>query len=279
MSVEAANGIWGLNTAWPQNVDLIAEGDDHIRLIKIDLRATWPNVGAPITATHTEHNYLVGVTSGIQAQINAKANLAGPTVFTGPITLPATTDIGTVSATELAFLDGVTSGIQAQIAARGVVAGQVWGGTHDFTAGNILVPTLPAGTSGNRAASVDFVASAALSATLPAQAGNAGKFIQTDGTTPTWQFPTCPVTPFTGTAQTLTANTRHPMTNVAASAGTLPLAPPDGTFVGITPANSLLTNTVLRNGALIMGTADDLTIDAVSTVWLFYRAATNDWRI
>ena len=70
---------------------------------------------------------LDGVTSGIQGQLDAKldssvasttyAPLDAPS-FTGTVTLPATTAIGTVSATELGHLDGVTSGIQSQLDAK-----------------------------------------------------------------------------------------------------------------------------------------------------------------
>jgi hypothetical protein len=42
------------------------------------------------------------------------ANIAGPT-FTGTVTLPSTTSIGTVSATEIGYVDGVTSAIQTQL--------------------------------------------------------------------------------------------------------------------------------------------------------------------
>jgi hypothetical protein len=45
------------------------------------------------TVTNTEFGYLDGVTSAIQTQINAKANLAGPT-FTGTVTVPATITSG-----------------------------------------------------------------------------------------------------------------------------------------------------------------------------------------
>ena len=50
----------------------------------------------------------------IQTALGLKANLEGPT-FTGTVTLPATTEIGSVSATEIGYLDGVTSAIQTQI--------------------------------------------------------------------------------------------------------------------------------------------------------------------
>lgn len=77
--------------------------------------------------TSDELAHLDGVTSGIQAQIDSKlassvasttyAPLDAPT-FTGTVSLPATTAIGTVSATEIGHLDGVTSGIQSQLDAK-----------------------------------------------------------------------------------------------------------------------------------------------------------------
>jgi hypothetical protein len=70
-----------------------------------------------LTATATELNYTDGVTSNIQTQLNAKANLAGPT-FTGTVVLPSTTSIGNVDSTEIGYLDGVTSAIQTQLNAK-----------------------------------------------------------------------------------------------------------------------------------------------------------------
>lgn len=67
-----------------------------------------------ITADVTEINYIDGVTSAIQTQLNAKAPTASPT-FTGTVTLPSDTSVGNVSATELGYLDGVSSAIQTQI--------------------------------------------------------------------------------------------------------------------------------------------------------------------
>jgi hypothetical protein len=76
-----------------------------------------------VTATATELNYVDGVTSSIQTQINNKAPLASPT-FTGELTAPiinASSSLkigGTVvgaTATELSYTSGVTSSIQDQI--------------------------------------------------------------------------------------------------------------------------------------------------------------------
>lgn len=54
-----------------------------------------------LSASATELNYMVGVTSAVQTQINAKANIASPT-FTGILTTPAITLDGSDLATVLA---------------------------------------------------------------------------------------------------------------------------------------------------------------------------------
>lgn len=76
------------------------------------------------SVTTTEFEYLNGVTSSIQSQLDAKetsshasstyAPKASPT-FSGNVSLPSTTSIGNVSSTELSYVDGVTSAIQTQI--------------------------------------------------------------------------------------------------------------------------------------------------------------------
>ena len=81
-----------------------------------------------ITATNTEINFVDGVTSAIQTQLDAKAPLSGPT-FTGTVTLPSTTSVGNVSSTELGYLDGVTSAIQTQLDAKAALAGPTFTGT------------------------------------------------------------------------------------------------------------------------------------------------------
>ena len=50
----------------------------------------------------------------LQTALNLKANLASPT-FTGTVSLPATTSIGTVTNTEINYLTNVSSDIQTQI--------------------------------------------------------------------------------------------------------------------------------------------------------------------
>ena len=62
--------------------------------------------------------------------------------------------------------------------------------------GTPTAPTAAFGTATNQLATTAFVANQALSASLPSQAGNAGKFIGTDGTTASWQTVTAGATSF-----------------------------------------------------------------------------------
>ena len=82
MSVESATYINGLTATNPVAGDVVSEGDDHIRLLKSTIKATFPNVSGAVSATHTQLSYVTGVTSAIQTQLDAKATTAGPT-FTG----------------------------------------------------------------------------------------------------------------------------------------------------------------------------------------------------
>lgn len=178
MTVEASTYINTLDATYPASGDAKSEGDNHLRLIKTAVKATFPNVTGAITPTHTELNFVDGVTSAIQTQIDAKAPSASPT-FTGTAVLPATTSIGTVSATELAYVDGVTSAIQTQLDAKAPLASPAFTGTP-------TAPTAAAGTSTTQIASTAFVAGTAFASALPAQTGNAGKFVTTDGATASW---------------------------------------------------------------------------------------------
>ena len=262
MTVETALYPTQLNAALPPQSDIVREGAGHLRLLKTVVKTTFPNLGGAWNATQTEANYIVGVTSPIQAQINSKGAITGQTwtgahVFSGTAAVPtlaqSTNTTGaastafvqaewatrlpnytapiTASSTELNRLVGVTSGVQSQINAKGAIAGQTWTGTHSFpstttvgpltptiqgylstatgdvqaqinskaakagdtytgvhnyTGATITVPTLAAGSSGNSAASVDYANALAFASALPAQAGNAGKFVKTNGATATW---------------------------------------------------------------------------------------------
>ena len=74
MGLESFSYITSLNSSNPVHAtDQVSQGDDHIRGVKLTLLQSFPNVNAAVNFTPTEANYVVGVTSGIQAQIDGKA--------------------------------------------------------------------------------------------------------------------------------------------------------------------------------------------------------------
>lgn len=109
------------------STDYVASLDDHIRGIKTVLRNCFINVTGAVTATFTEMNYLVGVTSLIQGQLDAKASLTSPTIsgptFTGDAAVPNITG-GTIVKGTMTFNDGValefgTLGVDSDISSDG----------------------------------------------------------------------------------------------------------------------------------------------------------------
>ncbi len=244
MGLETTTYIDGLVTTNPLDGDQKAAGAGHLRLLKSTIKATFPNVTGAVTPTHTELNYVDGVTSAIQTQLDAevaaraaadalKAPLASPT-FTGTVALPSTTSIGNASATEIGYLDGVTSAIQGQIDAKAALASPALTGTP-------TAPTATAGTSTTQIATTAFVGAAAFSAVLPSQVGNSGKFVTTDGTAASWAEAVTPTA-----AQVLTNKT---------------IAYASNTLTGVQP--TLVSGTSIKtiNGTTLLG-AGDLTVSS-----------------
>jgi len=63
MGLETGTYISDLNSSNPVAGDPVNEGDDHIRLVKSTVKATFPSITGAVTATHTELNLLDGVTA------------------------------------------------------------------------------------------------------------------------------------------------------------------------------------------------------------------------
>lgn len=79
MGLETGTTIADLVAANPTAEDKRRFGDDHLRLIKLVLKSTFPNltqVDGVITPTATELNTLVGATGLIQTQLDAKVATA-----------------------------------------------------------------------------------------------------------------------------------------------------------------------------------------------------------
>lgn len=108
MTVESASYISQLNTSLPASTDPKSEGPAHFQLIKSVLKTQFPNFGtAAMTASHTELNYIVGVTSAVQTQLNARSLrdgdiYAGAHDFTGASSVTGPTPTTGDSSTKLA---------------------------------------------------------------------------------------------------------------------------------------------------------------------------------
>jgi hypothetical protein len=108
MALETASYINGLVATNPTATDTVAQADDHIRLIKAAIKATFPNVTGAITATQAEINKLDGFT-GTVTDLNYAKDLRA----TG------------VTSTEFDYLDGVTSNVQTQLNTLTTAVGSV----------------------------------------------------------------------------------------------------------------------------------------------------------
>lgn len=83
MPLETATLINDLVNTNPAATDGIVQGDDHIRLLKTTLKATFPNITAPVTATAAQLN---AVTTDVAALGTAKYDKAGGSI-SGAVTV------------------------------------------------------------------------------------------------------------------------------------------------------------------------------------------------
>lgn len=81
MSLETGTYIDSLVATNPLGSDALADADGHLRLIKATIKATFPNITAPVTATAAEINASASGTSGMPS--GAVAHFAMNTAPTG----------------------------------------------------------------------------------------------------------------------------------------------------------------------------------------------------
>ena len=119
----------------------------------------------------------------------------------GEVKLPGNTSVGDVSAAELGYLNGVTSSVQDQFdnITNTLLPGkvdEVSGTAQDLAlTGTPTAPTAPVGTNSDQVATMAALIAQAFAATLPNQAGNASKFVSTDGALAFWaDVPQYPLT-------------------------------------------------------------------------------------
>jgi len=150
MALETATYISDLNAANPAATDALAQADDHFRLIKGTLKATFPNVTGAISATH--------------GAIDAASTFASSI---------------TASAAEINVLDGISAGLTST--ELSVLDGVTATTTHINA--TPLIGTLPVvGTLAEGSVVVGNSSSVASAVAI----GAAGTVLKSDGTTVTW---------------------------------------------------------------------------------------------
>ena len=179
------------------------------------------------------------------------------------------------------YLVGVTSPIQGQLgvltSTKAAKAGDTYTGAHNFTGATLTAATPATGDNSSKVPTTAWVVSLSLSSSLPGQAGNAGKFIQTDGTTPTWQT-------IYGPASVIATNTaavsgRAYVLNAALTL-TLPATPNAGDVVHVIDISNTSSCVIARNGSNILSLAEDFNLDnSYSTLSFVYVDATRGWLI
>ena len=162
MPVEGGTYISDFVTTNPTANDPKSEGDDQIRGIKSKIKAKFPNIAGEVTPTHTELNYVDGVTSAIQTQLDTKAAIDSP-VLTGTPEAP-TAAVGTTGA-QIATLDFViAASLSASLPGQTGNAGklistdgtngfwedQIDGSVVSLSGGGDIVGTTAAQTLGNK---------------------------------------------------------------------------------------------------------------------------------
>lgn len=134
MALESTTYIDGLVATNPTGTDPRSQGDDHIRLVKSAVKATFPNLTGAVTATHTELNLIDGVTA-TTAELNYND-------------VPT---LGTVEASKTVTADavGTTTNLKTKKQTEVVNAiGTVSTSTAiDFSAGNVVTAVLASGGS------------------------------------------------------------------------------------------------------------------------------------
>lgn len=91
MTVETGTYINSLNASFPPETDALSEIDEHLKIIKSTIKATFPNVDAAVTATPTELNKKTAIVSdGTNATFNTNITAAKIKTLVG-ISEPAIT--------------------------------------------------------------------------------------------------------------------------------------------------------------------------------------------
>ena len=168
----------------PAAGDDVSEGDDHIRGIKNVLKTTFPSIDGAVTPTDTELNYVDGVTSAIQTQLNNKLSSANDSVTVAHLNLISTSSVPSLEAKgDGSSQDGYiqlncsqnSHGIKLKSPPHSANASYTLTFPNDDGDANQYLKT-----NGSGVLDWDTVDA------LPTQTSNSGKFLTTNGSAASW---------------------------------------------------------------------------------------------
>jgi len=134
MALESTTYIDGLVSTNPTGTDARSQGDDHIRLVKSSVKATFPSLTGAVTSTQVELNLLDGVTA-TTAEINY---LDIPTLGTAEASKAVTSDaVGTTKNLKTQKQTEIVNAIGTVSTATAI----------NFTLGNVVTAVIASGGS------------------------------------------------------------------------------------------------------------------------------------
>lgn len=266
MSLETGSYINDLVASNPPGTDAKAQGDDHLRLIKNALKNCFAGFTGAVVVTGTDggavNAYTLTTTPALVGYTTRMIALFSPTI--------ANTGAATINISGLGTRP-IVSVSNAALVSGDLEVGTIYAATYDGTSFRLLSITK------------NYADQLAFGASLPAQAGNAGKIITTNGTVASWTD-TINI-PFTfGSSATLSFGNRVDEAKGAniASAATINLTTATGNLVHITGTTTISAITIpsgaertlvfdasltLTNGAnLILPTGADIITAANDTM-------------
>ena len=166
MALESASFINGLVSTNPTSSDNVGEGDNHIRLVKATILATFPNIAGAMTKTHTQLNTSVAATEAATNANTASAivkrdgsgNFSAGTItaaLTGNVTGNASTASAWATARTITLAGDLTGNVSVDGSANVTLTAAVTDDSHNHVIANVdgLQDALNAkvGTNGNAA--------------------------------------------------------------------------------------------------------------------------------
>lgn len=189
MALESVTYINDLTVTNPTSTDPKSQGDDHLRNIKTAAKNSIAGFAGMVLVTGTEaqgstvNDYTVTLSTS-PAAYTASVLVLFKATHTNTST--CTLQINALGTKTLKDANG--NALQADAITNGSVYLAFYDGTDFFLVNGLFYGITQAlGDSSTKYATTAFVAGTSLAANLPAQTGNQGRFIYTDGSTASWQ--------------------------------------------------------------------------------------------